>query len=73
MDGRAVEADNAKALTEALLELINNHALRHQMAHTALKDSERFGPTRAAERQESITAAQQAADLLNTMVRWETP
>ncbi|MEV0222558.1 glycosyltransferase family 4 protein [Streptomyces sp. NPDC050704] len=54
VDGRLVPVGNVGAIAEGLLELINNDALRHQMAGAALKDSERFDPSRIAERHESI-------------------
>ncbi|WP_151479471.1 glycosyltransferase family 4 protein [Streptomyces albicerus] len=54
VDGRLVPVGNVGAIADGLLELINNDALRQQMAHAALKDSERFDPARIAERYESI-------------------
>ncbi|GAA3793309.1 glycosyltransferase family 4 protein [Streptomyces phyllanthi] len=54
VDGRLVEVGNAEAIAAGLLELINDDALRHQMADAALRDSERFDPSRVAERHESL-------------------
>ncbi|MFF3818654.1 glycosyltransferase family 4 protein [Streptomyces bluensis] len=54
VDGRLVESGNVQAIARGLLELINDDALRQQMAHAALKDSERFDPSRIAERHESL-------------------
>ncbi|MFI1734385.1 glycosyltransferase family 4 protein [Streptomyces acidicola] len=57
VDGRLVEVGNVQAIAEGLLELINDDALRQRMAHAALKDSERFDPSRIAERHESLFSA----------------
>ncbi|MFD5078181.1 glycosyltransferase family 4 protein [Streptomyces sp. NPDC058371] len=54
VDGRLVEVGNADAIAQGLLELINNDALRLQMADAALRDSARFDPARIAERYESM-------------------
>jgi len=54
VDGRLVEVGNVEAIAEGLLELINNDALRQRMAGAALKDSERFDPSRIADRYESL-------------------
>jgi glycosyltransferase involved in cell wall biosynthesis len=54
VDGRLVEVGNVEAIAGGLLELINDDALRHQMAGAALKDSARFDPARIAERYESV-------------------
>ncbi|MET7883902.1 glycosyltransferase family 4 protein [Streptomyces avermitilis] len=54
VDGRLVEVGNVEAIAEGLLELINNDALRQRMSAAALKDSERFDPSRIAERYESL-------------------
>lgn len=54
VDGRLVEVGNVEAIAGGLLELINNDALRQQMAHAAIKDSERFDPSRIAERYELL-------------------
>ncbi|MER6090141.1 glycosyltransferase family 4 protein [Streptomyces bluensis] len=57
VDGRLVESGNVQAIAQGLLELINDDALRQQMAHAALTDSERFDPSRIAERHESLFSA----------------
>ncbi|MEV6588671.1 glycosyltransferase family 4 protein [Streptomyces acidicola] len=57
VDGRLVEVGNVQAIAEGLLELINDDTLRQRMAHAALKDSERFDPSRIAERHESLFSA----------------
>jgi glycosyltransferase involved in cell wall biosynthesis len=57
VDGRLVEVGNVAAIARGLLELINDDALRQQMAHAALKASERFDPPRIAERHESLFSA----------------
>ncbi|TLS40969.1 glycosyltransferase family 4 protein [Streptomyces montanus] len=54
VDGRLVKVGSVEAIADGLLELINNDTLRHQMAGAALKDSERFDPSRIAERYESL-------------------
>ncbi|MCX4232571.1 glycosyltransferase family 4 protein [Streptomyces sp. NPDC020707] len=54
VDGRLVQVGNVQAIAGGLLELINDDALRRQMADAALKDSERFDPQRIAERYESL-------------------
>ncbi|MGW0825642.1 glycosyltransferase family 4 protein [Streptomyces sp. NPDC002845] len=54
VDGRLVEVGKAGAIAGGLLELINDDAQRQQMAHAALKNSERFDPARIAERYESM-------------------
>ncbi|MET8024283.1 glycosyltransferase family 4 protein [Streptomyces avermitilis] len=54
VDGRLVEVGNVEAIAEGLLELINNDGLRQRMSAAALKDSERFDPSRIAERYESL-------------------
>ncbi|MPY62599.1 glycosyltransferase family 4 protein [Streptomyces spongiae] len=54
VDGRLVEVGNVDAIAGGLLELINNDELRQQMAHAALKDSERFDPSRIAEHHVSL-------------------
>lgn len=54
VDGRLVKVGSVKAIADGLLELINDDAIRHQMASAALKDSERFDPSRIAERYESL-------------------
>ncbi|GAA2624259.1 glycosyltransferase family 4 protein [Streptomyces vastus] len=54
VDGRLVKVGSVKAIADGLLELINDDALRHRMASAALKDSERFDPSRIAERYESL-------------------
>ncbi|MFE9645447.1 glycosyltransferase [Streptomyces sp. NPDC006365] len=73
VDGRLVQVGNVGAIAEGLLELINNKALQHRSAGAVLKDSECFDPAGIAECYEPITAAPQAADFFNTMVRWEAP
>ncbi|GGZ06575.1 glycosyltransferase family 4 protein [Streptomyces poonensis] len=57
VDGRLVQVNNADAVAGGLLELIDNGALRQQMAHAALKNSGRFDPSRIAEHYESLFAA----------------
>ncbi|MFG2498790.1 glycosyltransferase family 4 protein [Streptomyces sp. NPDC048441] len=54
VDGRLVEVGNPDAIAGGLLELINNDSLRHKMAGAALEDSERFDPTRIAERYDEM-------------------
>ncbi|MET7855501.1 glycosyltransferase family 4 protein [Streptomyces avermitilis] len=54
VDGRLVEVGNVEAIAEGLLELINDDGLRQRMSAAALKDSERFDPSRIAERYESL-------------------
>lgn len=54
VDGRLVEAGNVRAIAGGLLELINDDELRGRMAQNALKDSQRFDPSRIAERYESL-------------------
>ncbi|MDX2823733.1 glycosyltransferase family 4 protein [Streptomyces ipomoeae] len=56
VDGRLVKVGNVKAIAGGLLELINDDDKRQQMAHAALKDSERFDPARIAERYETLFA-----------------
>ncbi|MEU6806339.1 glycosyltransferase family 4 protein [Streptomyces neyagawaensis] len=54
VDGRLVKVGDIDAIAAGLLELINDDAKRRQMAHAALKDSERFDPARIAERHEAL-------------------
>jgi glycosyltransferase involved in cell wall biosynthesis len=54
VDGRLVEVGNVDAIAGGLLELINDDELRHRMAARALEGSERFDPTRIAERYETL-------------------
>ncbi|WP_221361420.1 glycosyltransferase family 4 protein [Streptomyces beigongshangae] len=54
VDGRLVPVGDVGAIAGGLLELINDDALRRQMADAALKASERFDPARIAERYESL-------------------
>ncbi|GAA2310352.1 glycosyltransferase family 4 protein [Streptomyces kunmingensis] len=54
VDGRLVEVGNVDAISRGLLELINNDALRQQMAARALNASARFDPARIAERYEDL-------------------
>ncbi|MET9498035.1 glycosyltransferase family 4 protein [Streptomyces sp. NPDC006552] len=54
VDGRLVEVGNADAIAGGLLELINDDALRQQMAARALTHSARFDPARIAERYEDL-------------------
>ncbi|MDQ1039630.1 glycosyltransferase involved in cell wall biosynthesis [Streptomyces sp. V3I8] len=54
VDGRLVPVGDVRAIADGLLELINDDALRRQMAGAALKDSERFDPARIAERYENV-------------------
>ncbi|MFC7306961.1 glycosyltransferase family 4 protein [Streptomyces monticola] len=54
VDGRLVPVGDVDAISGGLLELINNDDLRGRMASAALKGSERFDPSRIAERYESL-------------------
>ncbi|KAF4407182.1 MULTISPECIES: glycosyltransferase family 4 protein [Streptomyces] len=54
VDGRLVPPGNADAVAGALLELINDDALRRQMGRAALKDSARFDPSQVAGRYETL-------------------
>ncbi|MGW1672153.1 glycosyltransferase family 4 protein [Streptomyces sp. NPDC002324] len=54
VDGRLVEVGSVPAIADGLLELINDDDKRRQMAHAALQDSERFDPSRIAERYETL-------------------
>ncbi|MFJ9041378.1 glycosyltransferase family 4 protein [Streptomyces sp. NPDC102406] len=69
VDGRLVEVGNVDAIAAGLLELINDDALRRQMAARALTHSARFDPARIAERYEdlfgSLTARGGSAGLLH--------
>ncbi|MEU6659156.1 glycosyltransferase family 4 protein [Streptomyces sp. NPDC046821] len=57
VDGRLVKTGNVESISEGLLELINDDALRAEMASAALKDSERFDPAYIAERYETLFGA----------------
>ncbi|NEB81343.1 glycosyltransferase family 4 protein [Streptomyces sp. SID14478] len=69
VDGRLVEVGNVGAISDGLLQLINNDALRQQMAVRALDRSARFDPARIAQRYEdlfgSLTARSGSVGLLN--------
>ncbi|MGW0735779.1 glycosyltransferase family 4 protein [Streptomyces sp. NPDC002851] len=54
VDGRLVPVGNVDAIADGLLELINDDDLRGQMSAAALKGSQRFDPSRVAERYESL-------------------
>ncbi|RII18882.1 N-acetylgalactosamine-N,N'-diacetylbacillosaminyl-diphospho-undecaprenol 4-alpha-N-acetylgalactosaminyltransferase [Streptomyces sp. YIM 130001] len=54
VDGRLVPVGDVPAISRGLLELINDDPLRERMSHAALADSERFDPTRIADRYESL-------------------
>ncbi|GAU70676.1 transferase [Streptomyces sp. NBRC 110611] len=50
VDGRLVLPGDPRAVAAALLELVDNDALRRQMGEAARKNSARFAPARIAER-----------------------
>jgi glycosyltransferase involved in cell wall biosynthesis len=54
VDGRLVRVGNVQDIADGLLELINDDDKRQRMAHAALEDSERFDPSRIAERYETL-------------------
>ncbi|MFF3460085.1 glycosyltransferase family 4 protein [Streptomyces sp. NPDC002730] len=54
VDGRLVPVGDVDAITDALLELINDDGLRRRTGRAALTASARFDPARIAERHEAL-------------------